>query len=243
MTITLVTVKGSALTIPEFDGNFQDLDGRLEYFETGTGQPGPSIVNITAAGNIITFHYSDATTYSVTIPPTLLVFRGEWTANTIYNAMDIVVGPEGTLYSRNRYMVLIDHTSDPVAFDPGENTASQDFYALLMPSELARTQEITTTTFDPVEIDAQSYNRCTNAAGCTVTIPDDGTVAFPIDTELAFCQRGVAAVSIVGESTAVGINYAIDSNPNTGVVGAVIQIKKVGANEWDLYGRLELASA
>ncbi len=53
MTITLVQVKGSALTIPEFDGNFQDLDGRLEYFETGTGQPGPSIVNVTAAGNII----------------------------------------------------------------------------------------------------------------------------------------------------------------------------------------------
>ncbi len=244
MTITLVTVKGSALTIPEFDGNFQDLDGRLEYFETGTGQPGPSIVNVTSAGNIITFHYSDATTYSVTIPATLLVFRGEWAANTIYNAMDIVVGPQATLYSRNRYLVLIDHTSDPVAFDPGENTASQDFYALLMPSELARTQTVTTATFDPSLVEAESYNRCTNASGCVVTIPDDGTVAFPIDTELHFRQcDSDSAVSFVGESTAVAINYADDVNPQTAIRGAVCTIKKIGANEWDLFGRLEIASA
>ncbi len=243
MTITLVSVKGSALTIPEFDGNFQDLDGRLEYFETGTGQPGASIVNVTAAGNVITFHMSDATTYSVVIPANLLLFRGEWAASTIYAANDLVVGPQGTPYSRNLYLVTFAHTSD-LTFDPAEATGGNDFYALMMPSELARSKEVTTTTLDPTLLDAQSYNRCTHASGCTVTIPEDGTVDFPIDTEMAFCQRAVAGVvTIVGESTAVGINYATDSNPNTGVQGAVIQIKKIGANEWDLYGRLELASA
>ncbi len=243
MTITLVSVKGSALTIPEFDGNFQDLDGRLEYFETGTGQPGASIVNVTAAGNVITFHMSDATTFSVVIPASVLTFRGEWATNTLYNAMDIVVGPEGTLYSKNRYLVNIDHTSDPTTFDPGENTASQDFYILLMPSELARTQTVTTATFDPSLVEAQSYNRCTNASGCVVTIPDDDTQDFPIDSELHFRQCDDDAVSFVGESTGVTINYADDENPQTAIRGAVCTIKKIGANEWDLFGRLEIASA
>ncbi len=243
MPITLVSVKGSALTIPEFDGNFQDLDGRLEYFETGTGQPGASIVNVTAAGNVITFHMSDATTFSVVIPASLITFRGEWAPSTLYAANDIVVGPEATPYSRNLYLVTFAHTSD-LTFDPGEATGGNDFYALMMPSELARSQEITTMTFDPVLLDAQSYNRCTNVSGCVVTVPDDGTVDFPIDTELAFRQCDVSgAVSFVGESTAVDINYPDDSNPNTAVRGAVVQLKKVGANEWDLYGRLELASA
>ncbi len=238
MTITLVSVKGSALTIPEFDGNFQDLDGRLEYFETGTGQPGATIVNVTAAGNVITFHMSDATTFSVAIPPTLLAFRGEWTASTVYNAMDIVVGPQGTLYARNRYLVLLGHTS-ATDFDPGESTASEDLYALLMPSELARSQTVTTATFDPSLVEAQTYNRCTNGSGCVVTIPDDGTIEFPIDTELSFRQCDISGtVSFVGESTAVAINHADDVNPETAVRGAVCQIKKIGANEWDLFGRL-----
>ncbi len=243
MTITLVSVKGSALTIPEFDGNFQDLDGRLEYFETGTGQPGASIVNVTAAGNVITFHMSDATTYSVVIEPGLVTFRGEWAASTLYAANDIVSGPQGTLYSRNLYLVTFAHTSD-LTFDPAEATGGNDFYALMMPSELARSKEVSTTTFDPVLLDAQSYNRCTNVSGCVVTIPEDGTVDFPLDTELAFRQCDVSgAVSFVGESTAVGINYPDDSNPNTAVRGAVVQLKKIGANDWDLYGRLQIVTA
>jgi hypothetical protein len=112
MTITLVAVKGSALTIPEFDGNFEDLNGRLEYFETGTGQPGASIVNVTAAGNVITFHMSDATTFSVVIPANVVAVRGGWAASTLYAANDIVVGPQGTPYSRNRYLVTFAHTSE-----------------------------------------------------------------------------------------------------------------------------------
>ncbi len=242
MTITLVSVKGSALTIPEFDGNFQDLDGRLEYFETGTGQPGASIVNVTAAGNVITFHMSDATTFSVVIPANVITFRGEWAASTLYAANDIVVGPEGTPYSRNRYLVTFAHTSD-LTFDPAEATGGNDFYALMMPSELSRSQEITTTTFDPVLIDSQSYNRCTHVTGCTVTIPEDGTVDFPIDTELHFRQCTVGQVEFVGESTGVTIDYPLDANPLTGITGAVCTIKKIGANEWDLFGRLELVSA
>ncbi len=246
MTITLVSVKGAPLSILEFDGNFEDLDGRIEYFETGTGSIGQSVVNVTAAGSTITFHYSDASAFTVTLPPTLLVFRGEWLPNTIYTAMDIVVGPQGTAYSRNRYLVLFGHTSDSstAGFDPGESTGGHDYYALLMPSELARSQTITTATFDPVLIDAQSYNRCTNVAGCVVTVPDDGTVDFPIDTELAFRQCAfTGAVSFVGESTGVAINPPDDSNPSTAVRGAVVQIKKIGANEWDLYGRLQIVTA
>ncbi len=242
MTITLVAVKGSALTIPEFDGNFQDLDGRLEYFETGTGQPGASIVNVTAAGNVITFHMSDATTFSVVIPANVVTYRGEWAASTLYAANDIVVGPQGTPYSQNRYLVTFAHTSD-LTFDPAEATGGNDFYALMMPSELARRQTIATATFDPTLIDSQSYNRCTNASGCVVTIPDDGTVDFPIDSELHFRQCDDDPVSFVGEATSVTINYADDENPQTAIRGAVCTIKKIGANEWDLFGRLEIASA
>ncbi len=160
--------------------------------------------------------------------------------------MDIIVGPQGTLYSRNRYLVLIDHTSVGTTggdFDPGENTASQDFYALLMPSELARSQTVTTATFDPGLVEAQSYNRCTNIAGCVVTIPEDGTVNFPIDTELHFRQCDASQIVFLGESTGVVINTADDESPTTAIRGAVCTIKKIGQNEWDLFGRLEVVSA
>lgn len=246
MTITLVSVKGAPLSIPEFDGNFEDLDGRLQYFETGTGQPQPGIVNITTSGLTFTFHFSDGSTMSASVPPPTMQFRGEWQADTLYNPMDIIVGPQGTAYSRNRYLVLYQHTSigDSAGdFDPSESTAGQDYYALLMPSELARTQEITTATFDPSMIDAQSFSRCTNAAGCVVTIPDDGTVAFPIDTELHFRQCATGQVSFIGENSGIDINYAIDENPQTAIRGAVCTVKKIGVNQWDLFGRLEVATA
>lgn len=245
MTITLVTVKGAPLSIPEFDGNFLDLDGRLQFFETGTGQPAPGIVNITSAGNVLTFHFSDASTMSVTIPPALLVFRDEWQPDTFYNPMDIVVGPQGSPYSRNRYLVIFPHTSvgnTAGDFDPNEATGGNDFYALLMPSELSRTKVVSTNTFDPTLLDAQAYVRCTHVSGCLVTVPDDGTVAFDIDTELFFKQVNAGPVSFVGESTAVSIDWPDDQNPTTAIRGAVCQLKKVGPNQWDLFGRLQITT-
>ncbi len=108
---------------------------------------------------------------------------------------------------------------------------------------VALTQAIVADTFAPSLVDAQSYCRIFSSTGCVVTIPEDGTIDFPIDTELNFYQGDSGQVSFVGESTAVAINYPQDSNPTTAILGAVATIKKVATNEWDLFGRLELVSA
>ncbi|RWQ35538.1 MAG: hypothetical protein EOS20_18710, partial [Mesorhizobium sp.] len=47
---------------------------------------------------------------------------------------------------------------------------------------------VATDTYAPVLADANSYKRCTHADGCTVTVPLNSAVAFPVDTELTYRQ-------------------------------------------------------
>ncbi len=92
---------------------------------------------------------------------------------------------------------------------------------------------------------ANRYYRCTNAAGCTVTIPVDVNVAFPIGTELHFRQCGAGAVALFGESDSDG-DVFLDPGDNFNAVtagqGSVVTVKKVGVDEWDVFGRLEEAT-
>lgn len=90
-------------------------------------------------------------------------------------------------------------------------------------------------TYQPVLSDGNTYKRCTNAAGCVVTIPANATVAFAVDTEISFRQAAAGAVSF-DTPTDVTLNGIAGYLNETAGQGAVVTIKKVGTDEWDIIG-------
>jgi len=85
--------------------------------------------------------------------------------------------------------------------------------------------------------DANGYIRCTNAAGCVVTIPSDAEVAFASDVEISFRQCDAGQVSF-DVPTAVTLNGVAGYLNETAFEGAVVTLKKVAADEWDVFGLL-----
>ncbi|MDK1386388.1 hypothetical protein QN224_13310 [Sinorhizobium sp. 8-89] len=92
-------------------------------------------------------------------------------------------------------------------------------------------------TLTPAAAQASFYFRCTHATGCAVTIPNNTAQAFLVDTEVHFCQRGDNPISF---AAAVGVTLNVPTGylAETATKGAVVTAKKVGTNEWDLFGLL-----
>jgi hypothetical protein len=92
------------------------------------------------------------------------------------------------------------------------------------------------------------YVRCTNLAGCTITIPVDADVDFDVGTEIHIRQSNAGPVDIVGSTAGlsdgdfVQINGIDGHDFGTDTDGAVVTIKKIGDNEWDLFGLLRTGS-
>jgi hypothetical protein len=177
MAIVLRSVKGSNLTAAEVDGNFTDLDTRVDTLETD--------------------------------PPV---------ANGIANI--VVTG--------STFVVVLDDATELGPYDIPVATPRPTI-----------TTAAAATTLTPTLAQASAYFRCSNGSGCTVTIEDNATVAFPVDTELHFCQRG-GTVSFVEGGTDVVINVPEGYAASTGGSGAVVTLKKVATDEWDLFGLLEV---
>jgi hypothetical protein len=91
--------------------------------------------------------------------------------------------------------------------------------------------------YAPVASDPNKYLRCTDAGGCTVTLPANATVAIAVDSELTFAQWGAGQI-IFDAPTDVTINVPAGFLAKTSGHGAVVTAKKVGTDEWDLIGRL-----
>jgi hypothetical protein len=81
------------------------------------------------------------------------------------------------------------------------------------------------------------YNRCTNTGGCTITVgPDDG---LAVGTESHWRQGpDCPALSFIEGDTGVVINGVVGYSLGTDTEGAVVTLKKVGTNEYDLFGHL-----
>lgn len=99
-------------------------------------------------------------------------------------------------------------------------------------------EEETGTTYTLVLDDADhKWKQFTNASPITVTVPPDADVDWPDNTYIELAQGGNGAVTI-----AEGIGVTINFNENlTNVLNgdfAVAALKKVGANEWNLFGNL-----
>lgn len=99
---------------------------------------------------------------------------------------------------------------------------------------------VTATTQTPAVAADGQYYRCTNASGCTVTVPPNSAQAHPIGTLLTYEQAGAGVVTFVA-GAGVTIRKPALYGLTTAQQYAVVQIAKVATNEWVLYGNLGAA--
>lgn len=156
-------------------------------------------------------------------------FQGDWTQSTAYQINDVISVP-----AQGIYLVLRDHTTG-TAFNAALTVDGLAAYQLLYAEPRSEVVTVTGASFTPDTIWA--YHRCTNAAGCAVTIPTNAVAPFPIGSEFHFRQSAAGAVSIAGD-TGVTVNMPAGVDPETAALGAVLTAKKVATNEWDVFGLL-----
>lgn len=85
------------------------------------------------------------------------------------------------------------------------------------------------------------YFRCSNASGCAVTVPANADQPHPVGTMLTYEQGDAdSAVTFAGD-TGVTLRCPASFTPATAEQYAVVQICKVGTNEWVIYGNLAAA--
>lgn len=102
----------------------------------------------------------------------------------------------------------------------------------------ASTEEVTGATYTLVLADGDNkYLRVTDVSGCAITVPPNSSVEFTIDTVITFRAATAGTVSLVA-GPGVTLNPPGGSGGSLGFAeeGAVVQIKKVATDEWDVIG-------
>lgn len=236
MAIVYRSVKGSNLTPTEVDGNFSDLDGRTTILEAQLPALTFEELDFSVSGSDFYVHIGTATygPYALPVFSFVDLFRGEWLPSTSYSINDLFTAPGGL------YVVIFAHTSGST-FDPNANDGmGHDFYQALLVNPAIPSYDRPDTTFTPQFSDANSYSRCSNASGCLVTIPENSDIAFPLFTELHFRQCTDGSITIDNPITGspLIINGISGFLNETDGQGSVITLKKIDADEWDLFGRL-----
>ena len=220
--------KGGNLTPGEVDDNFWSLKTALDNI--GDELVPAEIDNITLTGNELRIFLEDGREFGpFLIPRASFRWRETFEPGRQYFGNDVFEVP-----GQGIFLVLKNHTSES-PFDPGRTIDSAAVYQRLFASQSVDVVAVAETTFTPQIGDESNYFRCTNEAGCAVTIPDSSEQAFAQGTELHFRQAGAASVLIEGD-TGVTIN-GIDGFLNqTAGRGAVVTVKKVQADAWDVFG-------
>lgn len=101
----------------------------------------------------------------------------------------------------------------------------------------APVQNLTVTTHTPALSDERNYIRVAHASGCAVTVPNDATVNFDVNSEIHYVQSGTGQLTFTATLPAV-INPVAGYQHKTAGQGSVIMLKKVAANQWDIIGAL-----
>jgi hypothetical protein len=257
--------KGANLVAGEVDTNFYGLDQRLITVETNMPDAAISIAYFTISGNTFSVHMTDGSTQGpFELPQLAWNFRGDWAPSTVYNVNDVFTA-NGSVYmvlinhtsamvfdagatdgsANPLYGLLLTYPGNvlPLGGTIGQyltKTGTDDFVVgwqtpTVFPSQTVL--EAPNETYDLTVANIASYVRCTNVAGCTINIADDDTINFPLGTEISFRQCTSAAV-ILTQDTAVTLNSIDGLLTKTGGEGAVISIKKVDVNIWDVFGLL-----
>jgi hypothetical protein len=256
--------KGANLVAAEVDGNFYDLNTRLIVTEE-TIPTLVSIDHFSVSGNAFYIYMTDGTIQGpFALPQTTWNFRGTWRPSTNYMIND-VTDYNGAVYmvlfnhisalvfdpgandgsGHPYYGLMLEQPSSIIP--PGGNTgqllakSSNADYAVnwqtpaIFPAMVLR--EAPDPTYTLTLADIAGYVRCVNASGCSITIPNDSTLSFPISAEISFRQCTDSPVTLV-PGAAVILNAIAGLRPVTAKNGAVITAKKVDANTWDMFGFL-----
>lgn len=96
---------------------------------------------------------------------------------------------------------------------------------------------VATATYTPDTDDANGYIRCTNVAGCTVTIEAQSVVTWLDNTELTFEQTAAGSIDFTS-ATDVTINVPVGFLAQTGVQYGVVTLKRVAEDVWTLIGNV-----
>lgn len=155
---------------------------------------------------------------------------------------------DGNIYDLDqRVMTIEENPSEPLQISNVTRSGNQlifhlsdgttTFTVTLPTFQAPVVEEVADDAFTPTASDSDKYFRCTNELGCVVTVPDNASVPLPLYGELHFYQASNNPVTFVAESTDVTINPESGFDDATAGLGAVVTLKKVGENEFDLFGR------
>jgi hypothetical protein len=258
--------KGANLVAAEIDGNFYDVDRRVTVVEDNIPAAANGIAFFSVSGSLFYVHMTDGTIQGpFALPQQAWNFRGAWAPATVYSVDDVVTA-NGSVYmvlinhvsaslfdpnvsdgaGHNAYGLLLTNpanvlpagglngqyltkTSDTIDYASGWQTP------VIFPSQ--KLLEAPNPTYGLTLANIASYVRCVNASGCTITIPSDSTLNFPLSTEISFRQCTDTGITLVPAS-AVAFNLISGLSAKTARNGAVISAKKVAANNWDVFGLL-----
>lgn len=134
-------------------------------------------------------------------------------------------------------IVNITQSGDTITVHMADGTT---FGPFTLPRPVLRptvTTAVSAATLTPTTSQTGYYFRCSHAVGCAVTVPNNSAQAFLVDTEIHFRQVGAGPVSFAA-AAGVTINGIDGYLKETARQGAVVTLKKVGTNEWDLFGLL-----
>jgi len=97
---------------------------------------------------------------------------------------------------------------------------------------------IETTTSETLALtDDGAFKKSTSETAIDITVPTNASVAFPVGCEIEFVQYGAGDVAFVADS---GVTINSESgNLKIGAQYATAKLKKVGTDEWLLYGSLK----
>ena len=259
--------KGANLVPGEVDGNFYDVNTRLIVVEETVPEL-TSIDFFEVSGSVFYVHLTNGTIQGpFALPQTTWNFRGAWLPSTAYHVNDVVTANgctymvllnhvSGAVFDPNAndgsghsfYGLLLSQPSNTMPDDGLQGqylvkTSDADYVVgwqtpIVFPSQALL--EAPDPTYNLTLANIASYVRCVNGSGCTISIPADTTLLFPVSTEISFRQCTAQPV-ILAPDTGVFFNtlagyLAVDGSVKTGRGGAVITAKKVGPNNWDVFG-------
>ena len=122
--------------------------------------------------------------------------------------------------------------------DGGQYVRQDGAWVSISGSGLAVVQTVSTTTHTPTVGVVGRWFICTNASGCTVTVPTFAAQAFPVGTVLTYQQNDTDSAVIFNAAGGVTINRPAAYQARTAEQFAVVQLVCTAENVWTLYGHL-----
>jgi hypothetical protein len=115
------------------------------------------------------------------------------------------------------------------------DAAAANATAALSSATLIPYKTVTTTTYTLLLADLGLTILFTNAAACTVTIPSNATVAFPLGWQVTLAQVNAGPVT-VGVGTGIVTPIKRMGTLVSGGAGAMMNLSNYGTDQWWLTG-------